>query len=124
MNILHLISSGGMYGAEVIPCRGRLDLKTMHTIRRSIRANDVCLVHGHGYKSDLYGFLGAKPLGVPFVATCHLWTGASLTIRLYEYLDSLILRRAQRVMAVSDAIADCLHKARVQRDKISVIYNG
>ena len=168
MRVLHLISSGGMYGAEamllnlasaqtrfgckpiigvfenthvphielakaanergleveIIPCRGRLDLKTMHTIRGFIRSNGVCLVHGHGYKSNLYGFLSARQLGVPFVATCHLWTGASRIVRLYEYLDSLILRRAQRVIAVSDAIGDSLRKARIQREKISVIYNG
>jgi glycosyltransferase involved in cell wall biosynthesis len=168
MKVLHLISSGGIYGAEVmllnlasaqkrlgckpvigvfenkhtphvelarvaneqgltvevIPCRGRLDLKTIHILRRSIRNSGVSLVHGHGYKSNLDGFFSSKPLGVPFVATCHLWTGASLTIRLYEYLDSLILRKATRVVAVSDAIADCLHKAGIQRDKISVIYNG
>lgn len=109
---------------EVFPCRGRLDLRAIRSIRRFIRASGATLVHGHGYKSDLYGFLSAKPLGVPFVATCHLWTGASLAIRLYEYLDSLVLRRAERVVAVSDAIADCLCKAGIHRDKVSVIYNG
>jgi len=109
---------------EVIPCRGKFDFETIRILRRSIQDNGVNLIHGHGYKSNLYGFFAAKPLHVPFVATCHLWTGASLKIRMYEYLDSLILRRAERVVAVSDAIADCLREARIQSDRISVIYNG
>jgi glycosyltransferase involved in cell wall biosynthesis len=168
MKILHLISSGGMYGAEVmllnlasaqkrlgcepvigvfenthqphmelakaasdrglavevLPCRGKFDRKTIGSIRRSIRASSACLVHGHGYKSDLYGFLSAKPMGVRFVATCHLWTRASRSIRFYEYLDSLILRRADRVVGVSDGIAECLRKSGIPQQKISVIYNG
>src|SRR5271163_153046 len=167
MKVLHLISSGGMYGAEVMllnlacaqkrlgcepvigvfenthqphmelakeaserglavqvfPCRGKFDLKLIPTIQRSIRASGACLVHGHGYKSDLYALLSAKSIGVRFVATCHLWTGASRSIRFYEYLDSLILRRADRVVGVSDGIAECLLKSGIPKQKISVIYN-
>jgi glycosyltransferase involved in cell wall biosynthesis len=61
---------------------------------------------------------------VPIVATCHLWTEASLTIRFYEYLDSLVLRRTERVVGVSDAIADRLCKTGVPRNNVSAIYNG
>jgi glycosyltransferase involved in cell wall biosynthesis len=109
---------------EIFPCRGRLDFKSLQRIQRSIRVSGACIVHGHGYKSDLYGFFSAKSMEVPFVATCHLWTGASLTIRFYEYLDSLILRRAEKVVGVSDSIADCLLKSGIPGHKISVIYNG
>jgi glycosyltransferase involved in cell wall biosynthesis len=84
----------------------------------------VSLVHGHGYKANLYGFLSAKALGLPFVATCHLWTGASPAIRFYEFLDSLILRRAHKVVGVSDAISNTLRKSGLSPERVSTIHNG
>jgi glycosyltransferase involved in cell wall biosynthesis len=168
MRVLHLISSGGMYGAEVMllnlasaqrrlgcepiigvirnehlphievaeearsrglqvelfDCSGRFDHKPLGTIRKVLRKEDVSLVHGHGYKSDLYGYFAANALGLPFVATCHLWTGASRAIRFYEFLDSLILRRAHKVVGVSDAISNTLRKSGLSPEKISTIHNG
>jgi|SRR5712664_277431 len=168
MRILHLISSGGMYGAEtvllnlacaqerlgnetivgvfenrraphteivaeaksrglqveVFSCSGRLDRKPLEAIRNLIRRRHVSLVHGHGYKSDFYGYLSARHCGVPFVATSHLWTRATPSVRFYEFLDSLILRQAQKVVGVSDAIVQALIKSGVHPAKVSAIYNG
>jgi glycosyltransferase involved in cell wall biosynthesis len=168
MRVLHLISSGGMYGAEVMllnlasaqkrlgcepvvgvfrnehlphievaeeararglhveifNCSGRFDHKPLGIIRKVLRKEDISLVHGHGYKSNLYGYFAAKALGLPFVATCHLWTGASPAIRFYEFLDSLLLRRAHRVVGVSDAISNILRKSGLSPEKVSTIHNG
>jgi len=168
MKVLHLISSGGMYGAEVMllnlasaqkrigcepiigvfrnehlphievaeearsrglqveifNCSRRFDHKPLGTIRKVLRKEDISLVHGHGYKSNLYGYFAASALGLPFVATCHLWTGASLAIRFYEFLDSLILRRAHKVVGVSDAISNTLCKSGLSPEKVSTIHNG
>lgn len=168
MRVLHLISSGGMYGAEVMllnlavaqkrlgcepivgvlrnqhlphtevaeearsrglraeifECSGRFDRKLSRAIQSVLRKEDIPLVHTHGYKSNFYGYFSAKALGLPFVATCHLWTGASPAIRFYEFLDSLILRRAQRVVGVSDAISNALCKSGMPPEKVSTIHNG
>lgn len=168
MRVLHLISSGGMYGAEVMllnlasaqkrlgcepivgvfrnehlphievaeeararglqveifNCSGRFDHKPLGTIRKLLRKEDISLVHGHGYKSNLYGYFAAKALGLPFLATCHLWTGATPAIRFYEFLDSLILRRAHKVVGVSDAISNILRKSGLPPEKVSTIHNG
>jgi len=168
MRVLHLISSGGMYGAEVmllnlasaqkrfgcepiigvfrnehlphievaeearsrglqveiINCSGRFDRRPVAAIRKVLQREDVSLVHGHGYKSNFYGYFAANALGLPFVATCHLWTGASPAIRFYEFLDSLILRRAHKVVGVSDAISNTLRKSGLPPEKVSTIYNG
>ena len=168
MKVLHLISSGGMYGAEVMllnlasaqkrlgcdpiigvfrnalhphleiadeadrrklqvaifECNGRFDRKLLRAIREFVRDRDISLVHGHGYKPDIYGYLSARAVGIPFVATCHLWTGATLLIRFYEFLDSFILRRAQAAVGVSDAIRQIVERSGVPRANISTIYNG
>jgi len=168
MKVLHLISSGGMYGAEVMllnlasaqkslgcepiigvfrnehlphievaeearsrglqveifNCSGKFDHKPLRTIRKVLRKQDISLVHGHGYKSNSYGYFAANGVGLPFVATCHLWTGASPAIRFYEFLDSLILRRAHKVVGVSDAISNTLRKSGLSPEKVSTIHNG
>src|ERR1700730_18253178 len=109
MRILHLISSGGMYGAENVvaalaleleraghfasvgvfenahqpdrgvadefarrgvrvvrvPCKGRFDWRSVANIRQLIKSSCFEVVHTHGYKSDIYGFLATRPLHVP-----------------------------------------------------------
>jgi len=168
MKVLHLISSGGMYGAENvvgalardleqmgcwvrvgvfhnehcpdnnvadelerrgasvvrIPCRGRVDRGAIRQIREIVRAEQVRLVHSHGYKSDIYGYLACRRLGVPIMATCHLWTRQTPTIRVYEFLDACLLRRFDAVVAVSDVIAEEARRAGIPAAKITTINNG
>jgi glycosyltransferase involved in cell wall biosynthesis len=108
----------------IFECNGRFDRKLLRRIREFVRDRDISLVHGHGYKPDIYGYLSARAVGIPFVATCHLWTGATLPIRFYEFLDSFILRRAQAAVGVSDAITQIVERSGVPRANISTIYNG
>lgn len=168
MKVLHLISSGGMYGAETmlvnlataqerlgcqvvlgvflnrqsphvevgeaaranhlavetIPCRGRVDKRTVKAIRDYIREHEVHVVHTHGWKSDIYGYLAAKPLSMPIIATCHLWTRKTLAVRVYELLDSIVMRDMDRVVAVSDAIAQTLRSAGIPETNILTVNNG
>lgn len=109
---------------EIFNCSGRFDHKPQGTIRKVLRKEDISLVHGHGYKANFYGYFAANALGLPFVATCHLWTGASPAIRFYEFLDSLILRRAHQVVGVSDAISNTLRESGLSPEKVSTIHNG
>ncbi len=107
-----------------IPCRGRADWGTVRAIRNCIRECAIDLVHSHGYKSNLYGYAAVRPLGVPIVATCHNWTRQSASLRLYETLDRLALRRFSRVVAVSATVAESLRSAGVAPERITAIDNG
>ena len=170
MKVLHLISSGGMYGAEAvvatlasnlqnlgehtivgifdnahrprndasdriekagvkvirIPCRGRADRQTVRAIRKLIRTEQVDILHSHGYKADIYGYLATRRLGIPITATRHNQRGLrhTLAIRLYEFFDILFLRHFNAVAAVSDLIAEELLRAGVAPQKVAVIGNG
>ncbi len=168
MKVLHLISSGGMYGAENvvaalardleqmgcwvrvgvfqnehcpdnnvadqlerrgasvirIPCRGRVDRRAIRQIREIVRGQQVRLVHSHGYKSDMYSYLACRRLGVPMMATCHLWTRQTPAIRVYEFIDAWLLRRFDAVAAVSDVIAEDARRAGIPAAKITTINNG
>jgi glycosyltransferase involved in cell wall biosynthesis len=108
----------------VIPCKGKIDGTTASAIHGCIDDYDINLIHSHGYKTDAYGYLAARNAGVPIVATSHLWTRRTTSLRLYAYIDQLILRRFNHVVAVSDEIATEIRAAGVSPDKVSVIDNG
>lgn len=168
MRVLHLISSGGMYGAENvvgalardleelgcwvrvgvfqnehcppnsvadqleqrgvrltrIVCRGRMDRGATRQIRDIIRSEHIQLVHSHGYKSDLYAYAATRRMELPRVATCHLWTRQTVAIRVYEFIDALLLRRFDAVVAVSSVIAEELRRAGIPGGKVTTIDNG
>jgi glycosyltransferase involved in cell wall biosynthesis len=109
---------------EIVTCNGRFDRAAVRAIRNFITANSIELVHTHGYKSDLYGWSAVKLTGTPWVATCHLWTQATRSVRFYEFLDSLVLRRASKVVGVSDAITQVLSESGITKQKIATVYNG
>ena len=113
-------------GASVIriPCRGRVDRGAIRQIREIVRGQQVRLVHSHGYKSDIYSYLACRRLGVPMMATCHLWTRQTPAIRVYEFIDAWLLRRFDAVVAVSDVIAEDARRAGIPAAKISTINNG
>jgi len=153
MRILHVISSGGIYGAEravvtlastqkaqgdepvvcilrnthnphleladvlqqldlatvIIPCHGRLDPGLVRKLRASAGSLGVDLMHTHGYKADIYGFLATRRSSVPVVATCHNWTGSNVALKMYAALDRTILPRFAGVASVSDRLTETLH---------------
>lgn len=109
---------------QIFACDGRFDRSAVHAIRNFVAANSIEVVHSHGYKSDIYARFAVKGLSAAFVATCHLWTRGTRSVRLYEYLDSLVLRRARRVVGVSDAITESLLQSGILSSKLATVYNG
>jgi hypothetical protein len=157
MNILHLISSGGMYGAEavilnlccqlraqghgaeiavfnnehapnlaladaararnfrvhLIPCRGKFDPSATGKIRERLLLSNVDVLHTHGYKADLYGYLGASKVQAAKVSTCHNWCENDIYESLYGFADRYVLRIFDQVTAVSKLVEQCVNRAGV-----------
>ncbi len=110
---------------EIISCRGKADRKAVDRIRQCIRDHSVDLVHMHGYKADLYGYAAARDLGRPVIATYHIdWPDRGIALRVYHVLDRLVVRRFDRIVAVSDKIARSLQRSGVPREKVTTIPNG
>lgn len=106
-----------------IPCRSRLDWRTVRQIRRIVEGDGVDLVHAHGYKADFYALLATRIAKAPVTATCHNWLGESGTMRAYARLDRYLLRFFDGIAAVSESVAEQLGHARV-RQRVHVIPNG
>lgn len=168
MKILHLRSSGGLYGAEgvilalateladrkienrvlclrnlknphvelidearkrgldafFVDCNGLLDHKTISSLRRQIIDDGFDIIHCHDYKSDIYGLLASAGLKVKRITTNHLWTGDTLSLRVYEFVDGMISNFFDRVIAVSPRIQDEASRFCFNKKKVSLIPNG
>jgi glycosyltransferase involved in cell wall biosynthesis len=109
---------------RMVRCEGRADLHAVSEIRQHVRADQSDIIHTHGYKADLYGYLAARAEKKPIVATCHNWIDGTPALGLFNRLDRLILRKFSSVAAVSPAVADKLCASGVSTEKISTIANG
>lgn len=108
----------------VFKCGGKVDLKNMNNIRQYVKKNRINIMHTHGYKSNVYGFLVSRLLKKPIVSTCHNWIANDLMTKTYYRLDKYLLQRFNKVVPVSEEIERELLRNKVKGERISLIYNG
>jgi glycosyltransferase involved in cell wall biosynthesis len=109
---------------RMVHCNGRADWRAVKQIEEYIQEDEVDLVHTHGYKADLYGYLAAWRCHKPVVATCHNWVGGTAALGIYNHLDRMALKKFNALAAVSDAVAHRLLAFGVPAEKIKTIANG
>ena len=110
----------------VIDVEGRLDRAALRALVSQIAAQDVALIHTHGFKASIYtGLLRALGRLGPckFVATHHGVTSHSRIMRLYERAERWALARADSVVAVSPKMADDLASHGLDQAAITTIEN-
>ena len=109
---------------RMVHCNGRADWRAVRQIEEYIQEDAVDLVHTHGYKADLYGYLAAWRCHKPVVATCHNWVGGTAALGIYNHLDRMALKKFNALAAVSDTVAHRLLAFGVPAEKIKTIANG
>jgi len=109
---------------RMVHCQGRADWRAVRQIEECIQEDGIQLLHTHGYKADLYGYVAARRSGKPIVATCHNWVGGTAALGIYNHLDRMALKRFQGLAAVSDSVAQRLLDSGVSAKKIRTIANG
>ena len=72
---------------------------------RYLRRRRPALVHTHGYKAGILGRLLARLCRLPCISTCHAGETPRGALAWYDRLDRLSAPLADRVLAVSPAIA-------------------
>jgi glycosyltransferase involved in cell wall biosynthesis len=109
---------------RMVHCNGRADWRAVRQIEEYIQEDGIEIVHTHGYKADLYGYLAAWRCHKPVVATCHNWVGGTAALGIYNHLDRMVLKKFDGLAAVSDAVAHRLLAFGVPAEKIKTIANG
>ena len=123
LELFHRASAAGIE-AKYLPCQKRIDWSALRDLVNRLKDLKVDLLHTHGAKADFYGLLAARKLELPVVATLHLWSHTPFIVRLYDWLDALVLRFFDRVVGVSEEIATEMRQKRIPQRLIRVIRNG
>jgi glycosyltransferase involved in cell wall biosynthesis len=109
---------------EIIDCQGRWDFSVVGKIRGLIAKHGVDVIHPHGYKADLYALAAASGKRAALLATSHNWPSKKLSMRAYAVIDRLALRKFDKVIVVSDLVAEILRQSGVAKEKVELIPNG
>lgn len=108
---------------QVFPCRGRFDKRTITAIRDFIDHNKPTILHSHNYKSNFYAWRAASDRKIPWLITNH---GKRLGVMLsfYNRLNIFFMKKADKIVAVSQSLADEMIRQGISSAKIDVIDNG
>ncbi|GAA3923205.1 glycosyltransferase family 4 protein [Luteimonas lutimaris] len=122
---LHQAAVAAGSDAMLLPCRGRIDMRTVDALVALVDARGADMLHVHDYKSAFYAWLAARRRpGVKLVATLHGWVESSRALRLYTTLELALLRRFDALAVVSRPQVERLLRAGVPRDRIHQVDNG
>lgn len=89
-----------------------------------LREGNFDLLHSHGYAADIIGIPCANILGIPTISTCHGFVENDKKLCLYNWLDRIILRFSDRIIAVSTDIQRDLIKRGIRSIRIKLIPNA
>jgi glycosyltransferase involved in cell wall biosynthesis len=120
------VDNGRKRGFEVIALQNdtpRL-LAVFNELKSHLRNLNASVLICDGYKAGILGRPAARALGIPVIATSRGWTGESIRVRVFEWLDRLNLRWMDKVVCVSEAQAQKVRKAGVPGEKVAVIHNA
>ena len=123
-----LADAARRHGIDTVefPCRAGFDPAAIRMIRRYICAEDISVIHSHGYKADFYTWAASLGFRANTLATCHPWTEVQYNARarLYTALDKRLLGGFNRLVAVSETVQTELAQAGVPASRTSIIENG
>lgn len=118
---LHYISEFGI-PYKVFSSKNIADFKLISELRTALKKEQIKIIHSHGFKATLYGKLalsGSKKL----IVTHHGKTGHTLKVKVYEFLELQVMKRASAVIAVSQEMKTMLLGSGIKHAKCHVVEN-
>jgi len=90
-----------------------------------LRDLGCCILHSHGYKSDVLGLMAAKLARLKIVSTPHGWSKeADRKLRFYQWLGNISLKFMDRVCPLSRSLHDELRQIGINNERMTMIRNG
>jgi glycosyltransferase involved in cell wall biosynthesis len=119
-----LLMSEDMH-AEHIAVPGRLNPRAVLQLRRLLLRHNIDILHTHGFKADVLGYLATRKLSVRLVSSIHGWSASEgLLIRVYEAISRAFLKRFDRVYPLSPALLEDLQARKFCPTRLRLILNG
>jgi len=111
--------------ADKVNMRGRFDIRGIMRLSRLLKKKNIGIIHTHGYKSDIVGFIAARIAGIKAISTPHGFENAKdFKLWLFIRLGCMFLRFFDRVAPLSEELESDMHRIRVHSDRICMIMNG
>jgi glycosyltransferase involved in cell wall biosynthesis len=105
--------------------RSPFDPQMLRQLVSILRTQKVDILHAHDYKSDVLGVLLRPFLRFKMVTTVHGWgVTQDRKMLFYRRIDQRSLRFYQRVMAVSQDLADAIVRCGVPAQRVVCVHNG
>jgi len=121
---LHEAAMTQAQDAALLPCEGRLDLRTARALAGQVERLPQPIIHVHDYKSAFYAWLATRRRRVPLVATLHGWVENSQSQRLYHRIEMALLKKFDALVVVAGAQAERLAQAGIPRSRIHQVDNA
>lgn len=109
---------------EVLTERFRFDPSVIGQARDKLREYRIESLQSHGYKGHIVCLALKKMTGLPWVAFVHGWTTEDLKVRFYNQIDRSIVRFADKIVPVSEALRQRLNIERKAENKMITIRNA
>lgn len=126
-NALYDVAQSHGIEAIKIPIANSRLLHDLPAAAKQVQAANIDLIHSHGYKPSVFGFVIRLLKKIPIIATCHLWFDPSkgpLKMRVMITLEKFLYRWFPKVIAVSEPIKSILLSNGLRPDQVEVVRNG
>lgn len=120
---LQKISQDGV-ATHVFHVSSAYDPRAVGLIRAYLRANDVAVLCTHEYRTTVLGWLAVRHTPTRWVAFSRGYTQTNLKIHLFQTFDKLLIRRADQIVAVSNAQKARLQRLLIPGGRIGVVENA
>lgn len=113
--------------AVKIPIANKKLWRDIPSAAQQLKTLNINLIHSHGYKPSVFGFIIRLLTKIPVMATCHLWFEPSkgpLKMRVMIHLEKFFYRWFPKVIAVSEPIKQILLANDLRPDQVDVVHNG
>jgi glycosyltransferase involved in cell wall biosynthesis len=119
------VADGCGIRTQVFEAHGRGNWSAVGQVRNFVLANDVQVLHTHGYKTDLIGLLATLRTPCRLISTPHGWSvQAGFKLKLYEATDRAIFPFFDAVAPLSATMLAELGRLPGVRSKLKLIRNG
>jgi glycosyltransferase involved in cell wall biosynthesis len=86
---------------RLITQRWALDTRMIDQALQIAKAGNYDLVQSHGYKTHILASRVARECNIPWVAMSHGWTSENIKIRLYNWIERMMLKFPDSVIGVA-----------------------
>jgi L-malate glycosyltransferase len=107
----------------------RYDLSVLSKLIAFIKKEKITILHTHGARANLYGYLIKKLTKVTWMTTVHSdprndFLGRGIKGELFTKLNLSVLKKPDHYFAISKRFTEMLGDFEVRLDKVTTIYNG